>query len=220
MMQVTVDCHNGGKVTFQFSYAAGNNNGTSVEDGQIPEIIFYTWASLWLYGSYNWQGTDMIKCSSQGVKSLYLKMPVFLPMFPSDINSISLCMSTSAVWCQPMSEIKIFFMKIIKDVLDKNTELFVFIDMLWVNYPVPSMFNMFPINIPVKALHMSTLAVDYANWFVVVVVIMEVDWICRWLRRETRCEKWIWTKRWTPTSPTSPTLPSLHTSTTSPTLWK
>jgi len=29
-----------------------------------------------------------------------------------------------------MSEIKIFFMKIIKDVLDKNTELFVFIDML------------------------------------------------------------------------------------------
>ena len=41
-VQVTVDCHNGGKVTFQFSYAAGNNNGTSVEDGQIPEIIFYT----------------------------------------------------------------------------------------------------------------------------------------------------------------------------------
>lgn len=30
------------KVIFQFSYAAGNNNGTSVEDGQIPEIIFYT----------------------------------------------------------------------------------------------------------------------------------------------------------------------------------
>lgn len=29
-------------VTFQFTYAAGNNNGTSVEDGQIPEIIFYT----------------------------------------------------------------------------------------------------------------------------------------------------------------------------------
>lgn len=29
-------------VTFQFSYAAGCNNGTSVEDGQIPEIIFYT----------------------------------------------------------------------------------------------------------------------------------------------------------------------------------
>uniref|UniRef100_A0A1I7WAY9 PHR domain-containing protein n=1 Tax=Heterorhabditis bacteriophora TaxID=37862 RepID=A0A1I7WAY9_HETBA len=32
----------GGVVTFQFTYAAGNNNGTSVEDGQIPEIVFYT----------------------------------------------------------------------------------------------------------------------------------------------------------------------------------
>jgi len=42
LRKVSVDCHNGGKVTFQFSYAAGNNNGTSVEDGQIPEIIFYT----------------------------------------------------------------------------------------------------------------------------------------------------------------------------------
>ena len=30
------------KIVFQFSYATGNNNGTSVEDGQIPEIIFYT----------------------------------------------------------------------------------------------------------------------------------------------------------------------------------
>ncbi len=30
----------GGKVTFNFQYASGNNNGTSVEDGQIPEIIF------------------------------------------------------------------------------------------------------------------------------------------------------------------------------------
>ncbi|XP_014674739.1 PREDICTED: BTB/POZ domain-containing protein 1-like [Priapulus caudatus] len=30
------------KVTFHFTYAAGNNNGTSVEDGQIPEVIFYT----------------------------------------------------------------------------------------------------------------------------------------------------------------------------------
>lgn len=29
-------------VCFQFSYAAGCNNGTSVEDGQIPEILFYT----------------------------------------------------------------------------------------------------------------------------------------------------------------------------------
>ncbi|XP_075225362.1 BTB/POZ domain-containing protein 2-like [Lycorma delicatula] len=39
--KVVTDCP-GGKVTFQFSYAAGNNNGTSVEDGQIPEILFYT----------------------------------------------------------------------------------------------------------------------------------------------------------------------------------
>jgi len=31
-----------GKVTFQFTYATGTNNGTSVEDGQIPEIVFYT----------------------------------------------------------------------------------------------------------------------------------------------------------------------------------
>ncbi|XP_072022751.1 BTB/POZ domain-containing protein 2-like [Amphiura filiformis] len=31
-----------GKVVFQFTYASGNNNGTSVEDGQIPEVIFYT----------------------------------------------------------------------------------------------------------------------------------------------------------------------------------
>lgn len=27
-------------ITFQFSYAAGGNNGTSVDDGQIPQIIF------------------------------------------------------------------------------------------------------------------------------------------------------------------------------------
>ncbi|XP_029469797.1 BTB/POZ domain-containing protein 2 isoform X2 [Rhinatrema bivittatum] len=32
----------GTKTCFTFCYAAGNNNGTSVEDGQIPEIIFYT----------------------------------------------------------------------------------------------------------------------------------------------------------------------------------
>ncbi|VDP22348.1 unnamed protein product [Soboliphyme baturini] len=33
----------GPAVTFQFSYSGyGNNNGTSVEDGQIPEIYFYT----------------------------------------------------------------------------------------------------------------------------------------------------------------------------------
>ncbi|CAH2087284.1 unnamed protein product [Euphydryas editha] len=41
LRRVTVDCNNGEKVVFQFSYAAGNNNGTSVEDGQIPAIIFY-----------------------------------------------------------------------------------------------------------------------------------------------------------------------------------
>ncbi|XP_026132587.1 BTB/POZ domain-containing protein 2-like isoform X2 [Carassius auratus] len=32
----------GSKTSFTFCYAAGNNNGTSVEDGQIPEVIFYT----------------------------------------------------------------------------------------------------------------------------------------------------------------------------------
>ncbi|XP_048114606.1 BTB/POZ domain-containing protein 2 [Alosa alosa] len=32
----------GAKTCFTFGYAAGNNNGTSVEDGQIPEVIFYT----------------------------------------------------------------------------------------------------------------------------------------------------------------------------------
>ena len=42
MRKVTVECPGGQKVSFQFSYVAGNNNGTSVEDGQIPEIIFYT----------------------------------------------------------------------------------------------------------------------------------------------------------------------------------
>jgi len=42
LRKVSVECSTGGKVTFNFSYAAGNNNGTSIEDGQIPEIIFYT----------------------------------------------------------------------------------------------------------------------------------------------------------------------------------
>ncbi|XP_015117553.1 BTB/POZ domain-containing protein 1 [Diachasma alloeum] len=43
MRRVTVDCDSDkGKVKFQFSFAAGDNNGTSIEDGQIPEIIFYT----------------------------------------------------------------------------------------------------------------------------------------------------------------------------------
>ncbi|GMR47495.1 hypothetical protein PMAYCL1PPCAC_17690, partial [Pristionchus mayeri] len=37
--------HPSGSPTFQFTYAAGNNNGTSVEDGQIPEIYFYTKAN-------------------------------------------------------------------------------------------------------------------------------------------------------------------------------
>ena len=31
-----------GKTTFQFFYNAGHNNGTSVEDGQIPELYYYT----------------------------------------------------------------------------------------------------------------------------------------------------------------------------------
>ncbi|CAG5123777.1 unnamed protein product [Candidula unifasciata] len=42
LRKVTHESVSSGKVTFQFTYAAGNNNGTSVEDGQIPEIIFYT----------------------------------------------------------------------------------------------------------------------------------------------------------------------------------
>lgn len=42
LRKVTHESLSSGKVTFQFTYAAGNNNGTSVEDGQIPEIIFYT----------------------------------------------------------------------------------------------------------------------------------------------------------------------------------
>jgi len=31
-----------GRTVFTFHYARGNNNGTSVEDGQLPEIIYYT----------------------------------------------------------------------------------------------------------------------------------------------------------------------------------
>ena len=39
---VPVECASGGgKVTFHFEAPIGNNNGTSVEDGQIPEIICY-----------------------------------------------------------------------------------------------------------------------------------------------------------------------------------
>jgi len=40
--KAVVDLQGGKRVTFQFQYAAGCNNGTSVEDGQIPEFIFYT----------------------------------------------------------------------------------------------------------------------------------------------------------------------------------
>lgn len=42
LRKVVVECPSGDRVCFQFSYASGNNNGTSVEDGQLPEIIFYT----------------------------------------------------------------------------------------------------------------------------------------------------------------------------------
>ncbi|XP_051990031.1 BTB/POZ domain-containing protein 2-like [Xyrauchen texanus] len=43
MRKVTHELSGSGtKTCFTFCYAAGNNNGTSVEDGQIPEIIFYT----------------------------------------------------------------------------------------------------------------------------------------------------------------------------------
>ncbi|XP_027006567.1 BTB/POZ domain-containing protein 2 [Tachysurus fulvidraco] len=43
MRKVTHESSGAGtKTCFTFCYAAGNNNGTSVEDGQIPEVIFYT----------------------------------------------------------------------------------------------------------------------------------------------------------------------------------
>ncbi|TSP09102.1 BTB/POZ domain-containing protein 2 [Bagarius yarrelli] len=43
MRKVTYESSGSGtKTCFTFCYAAGNNNGTSVEDGQIPEVIFYT----------------------------------------------------------------------------------------------------------------------------------------------------------------------------------
>jgi BTB/POZ domain-containing protein 1/2 len=42
MSKIVVDNPTGGeKITFKFSFAAGNNNGTSVDDGQLPEILFY-----------------------------------------------------------------------------------------------------------------------------------------------------------------------------------
>lgn len=38
-----VDCDSGkGKVKFEFSTEMGDNNGTTIEEGQIPELIFYT----------------------------------------------------------------------------------------------------------------------------------------------------------------------------------
>ncbi|XP_014486743.1 PREDICTED: BTB/POZ domain-containing protein 1-like [Dinoponera quadriceps] len=40
---VMVDCDSGnGKVKFEFSNETGDNNGTSIDEGQIPELIFYT----------------------------------------------------------------------------------------------------------------------------------------------------------------------------------
>ncbi|RNA24685.1 BTB POZ domain-containing 2 [Brachionus plicatilis] len=40
LRQIVHEVSSGTKITFNFQYASGNNNGTSVEDGQIPEIIF------------------------------------------------------------------------------------------------------------------------------------------------------------------------------------
>lgn len=39
---VTQESSVGTKTSFFFFSSPGNNNGTSVEDGQIPEIIYYT----------------------------------------------------------------------------------------------------------------------------------------------------------------------------------
>ncbi|CAF3785784.1 unnamed protein product [Rotaria magnacalcarata] len=40
LRRITHDCGLDGKVTFHFAYASGENNGSNVDDGQIPEIIF------------------------------------------------------------------------------------------------------------------------------------------------------------------------------------
>jgi len=40
--KIAVECSDGTVVNFVFQYSSDNNNGTSVEDGQIPEIIFHT----------------------------------------------------------------------------------------------------------------------------------------------------------------------------------
>ncbi|XP_067105427.1 BTB/POZ domain-containing protein 1-like isoform X1 [Osmerus mordax] len=42
LKKVTHESSTGTKTTFFFFSSPGNNNGTSVEDGQIPEIIYYT----------------------------------------------------------------------------------------------------------------------------------------------------------------------------------
>ncbi|KAG7231616.1 hypothetical protein INR49_010996 [Caranx melampygus] len=42
LKKVTQESATGTKTTFLFFSSPGNNNGTSVEDGQIPEIIYYT----------------------------------------------------------------------------------------------------------------------------------------------------------------------------------
>ncbi|XP_020794468.1 BTB/POZ domain-containing protein 1 isoform X2 [Boleophthalmus pectinirostris] len=42
LKKVTQESVNGTKTTFLFFSSPGNNNGTSVEDGQIPEIIYYS----------------------------------------------------------------------------------------------------------------------------------------------------------------------------------
>ncbi|XP_026176360.1 BTB/POZ domain-containing protein 1 isoform X3 [Mastacembelus armatus] len=42
LKKVTQESATGTKTTFFFFSSPGNNNGTSVEDGQIPEIIYYT----------------------------------------------------------------------------------------------------------------------------------------------------------------------------------
>ncbi|KAK1785253.1 hypothetical protein P4O66_018651 [Electrophorus voltai] len=42
LKKVTYESVSGAKTTFVFCSSPGNNNGTSVEDGQIPELIFYT----------------------------------------------------------------------------------------------------------------------------------------------------------------------------------
>lgn len=42
LKKVAQESSTGTKTTFFFFSSPGNNNGTSVEDGQIPEIIYYS----------------------------------------------------------------------------------------------------------------------------------------------------------------------------------